>query len=54
MSQTNKHVGELLLILSGTVLLLSLALIFFTGSFFVWAAVKILYGVGVFLFLFNK
>lgn len=54
MWQKNKHIGELLLLLSGMVLLFSLLVIFLTGGFLVWGIAKALYAFGVVAFLFNK
>lgn len=46
--------NEALLLSAGISLAFGVVLVYFTGSFSVWAFAKILYGVGVFIFLFEK
>jgi hypothetical protein len=47
-------VSEIILLLSGVGILGSVLILFLTGSFVVWIAAKILYGVGVLLFIANR
>jgi len=46
--------SEYILLLAGLGILASVPLIFFLGGFEVWVAAKVLYGIGVVLFLFNR
>lgn len=48
------RVSELMLLGAGICLLLSLLLIKQDGNFFIWYIAKGLYGLGVFLFIFNR
>jgi len=48
------HASETVLVLSGLLILGSVLVVFLTGNFAVWTIAKLLYGVGVILFLFNK
>ena len=50
----NRHISEIFLLLAGATLLLSLPIVFFTGSFFAWVIGKTFYGIGVLLFLFQN
>jgi len=47
-------VSEPILILSALGILVSVPLIYFLGIFEIWVAAKVLYGIGVTLFLFNR
>ena len=47
------HPSELILILAGLFVLVSVLLISLTGSFDLWIIAKILYALGVILFIFN-
>ena len=47
------HTSELILILAGLFVLVSVLLISLTGSFDLWIMAKFLYVLGVILFLFN-
>jgi len=53
-SQKLFHTSEILLMLAGLFVLASVVLLSFTGNFSFWIMAKILYGVGVILFLFSK
>jgi hypothetical protein len=51
-----KHIifSEYILILSGLGILISVPLIFLWGVFGFWIGAKVLYGIGVLLFVINK
>jgi len=46
--------NEALLLVAGISLVFGVALVYLTGSFSVWIFAKILYGVGVSVFIFEK
>ena len=46
--------SEIILLLSGIGILGSVLVLFITGSFSIWIVAKVLYGVGVFLFVINR
>jgi uncharacterized membrane protein SirB2 len=46
--------SEIILLFSGIGIICSVFVLFITGSFAVWVAAKVLYGIGVLLFVVNR
>ena len=48
------RVSEMVLIVSGLLILVSVPIIYSSGNFTLWVYAKILYGIGVLIFVFDK